>query len=84
MTHVTVSRVKYEGCVRRFIPARHRRRKVWYDAMTASATPYHHIGWIDKGRAEVLAAARDTEHVLRRVHIGKNLSKDFEGDALQT
>jgi len=50
--------------------------------MTASAPPYHHIGWIEKSCAEVLAAARNREDVLRRVHVGQNLSKDLKRDAL--
>ena len=56
-THITVSRVEYESCICRFTPPRHRRRKSGYGTMTASVTPYHHIGWIEKGCTEVLAAA---------------------------
>ena len=56
-TYITVSRVKYESCISRFTPPRHRGRKTGYDAMSASATPYHHIGWIEKSSTEVLAAA---------------------------
>jgi len=81
-THITTSRVKDESCIRRFTPARQWRRKVGYDAMTASAPPYHHIGWIEKSCAEVLAAARNREDVLRRVHVGENLCKDLKRDAL--
>jgi hypothetical protein len=69
MAHITVSFVEYESCVCGFTPTRERRRKIGYDAMTASATPYHHIRGIEKGCAEVLATACDGEDVFGGVHV---------------
>jgi hypothetical protein len=66
MVHKTVSFVEYESCVCGFTPTRRQRRKI---AMTARATPYHHIGWIEKGCTKVLATACDGEDVFGGVHV---------------
>lgn len=69
MAHITVSFVEYESCVCGFTPTRERRREIGNDAMMASATPYHHIGGVEKGCAEVLATACDGEDVFGGVHV---------------
>jgi len=83
-THIAISRVEYEGGVCGFTPARQWRRKIGYDAMTTSATPYHHIGGVEECGTEVLVAARNGEDIIRRIHIRENISENLERDALQT
>jgi hypothetical protein len=69
MTYITVSLVEYESCVCGFTPGWQWWRKIGYDAMTASTTPYYHIGGIEKGCTEVLAATCNGEEVFGRVHV---------------
>ena len=84
MTYMTGSLIEYESCVCGFAPDRQRRRKIRYDAMKASTTPYHHIRRVEKGCAEVPAAACNRKDVFGRVHVRENLGKDLEWDEFQT